>query len=86
MLVGGTEIVLSGGTTSSATLSGGVENISSGGIASGTLTVTDGTRTAHLALLGQYTVTDFITAADGQGGTLITDPPFSTGAEIAARR
>jgi hypothetical protein len=53
---------------------------------SGTLTVTDGTRTAHLALLGQYTVTDFLTAADGQGGTLIMDPPFSTGAEIAARR
>ena len=41
---------------------------------SGTLTVTDGTHTANLTLLGQYSTADFTLASDGVGGTLITDP------------
>jgi autotransporter passenger strand-loop-strand repeat protein len=42
---------------------------------SGTLTVSDGTHTAVLALLGQYVVGNFTMQSDGHGGTLITDPP-----------
>jgi hypothetical protein len=41
----------------------------------GTLTVSDGT--ANIALLGQYMASSFVTASDGHGGTLITDPPPS---------
>jgi hypothetical protein len=44
----------------------------------GTLSVSDGTRTANIALLGQYMAGSFATSADGHGGTLITDPPPST--------
>jgi len=39
----------------------------------GTLTVSDGTHTANLALLGQYMASSFATASDGHGGTLITE-------------
>src|SRR5262249_34476335 len=41
---------------------------------SGTLTVTDGTHTASLTLLGQYSANDFSLASDGHGGTMVTDP------------
>ena len=44
---------------------------------SGTLTVTDGTHTANLTLLGQYSTADFSLATDGGTGTLVTDPPSS---------
>jgi hypothetical protein len=47
----------------------------SGNTLSGTLTVGDGTHTAHLALLGNYVVGNFHMANDGNGGTLVTDPP-----------
>jgi probable HAF family extracellular repeat protein len=40
----------------------------------GTLTVSDGTNTANLALLGQYTAASFAVASDGHGGTMITEP------------
>jgi hypothetical protein len=39
---------------------------------SGTFTVTDGVHTASIQLLGQYTASEFATASDGHGGTLIT--------------
>ena len=42
---------------------------------SGTLTVTDGTDTATLALIGQYTAASFHFAADSNGGTYLWDPP-----------
>nr|WP_162093067.1 AIDA repeat-containing protein [Bradyrhizobium sp. ORS 278] len=42
---------------------------------SGTLTVSDGVHTAHLVLAGQYTTSRFTMASDGQGGTLVSDPP-----------
>jgi len=42
---------------------------------SGTLTVTDGTHTANLALLGQYSATNFSLSSDGNG-TIVTDPPL----------
>ena len=39
----------------------------------GTLTASDGTHTANIALLGQYTAASFVMSADGFGGTLIHD-------------
>ena len=42
---------------------------------SGTLTVTDGTNTANIPLLGRYTVANFTSAPDPNGGTDIFDPP-----------
>ena len=44
----------------------------------GTLTVSDGTHTANIALLGQYTAASFVMSADGFGGTLIHDLPPAT--------
>jgi autotransporter passenger strand-loop-strand repeat protein len=49
---------------------------------SGTLTVGDGTHTATLLLLGQYVAANFTAQTDGQGGTLITDPPVSTNSQL----
>ena len=43
---------------------------------SGTLTVTNGTQTASLTLLGQYSTGNFNLASDGHGGTMVTDPPL----------
>jgi hypothetical protein len=45
---------------------------------SGTLTVNDANHVAHLTLLGQYVTGQFHMAADGAGGTLVTDPPVSS--------
>ena len=41
---------------------------------SGTLTVTSGSETANLTLLGQYSTANFHLASDLHGGTLVTDP------------
>ena len=38
------------------------------------LTVSDGTHTANIQIVGTYTLANFHFAADGSGGTLITDP------------
>ena len=50
---------------------------------SGTLTVTDGVHTANIALIGQYTASEFAVSNDGHGGTLITytadTTPIATG-------
>jgi hypothetical protein len=43
----------------------------------GTLTVGDGTRTAHIALLGNYSPASFTASSDGHGGTSVVDPPLS---------
>ena len=45
---------------------------------SGTLTVSDGTNTANITLLGQYVAGNFTKQSDGNGGTLITDPPVQS--------
>jgi autotransporter passenger strand-loop-strand repeat protein len=45
---------------------------------SGTLTVTDGTHTANLTLLGQYSTGMFSLASDGHGGTMVIDPPVGS--------
>ncbi|MGI8841781.1 MAG: beta strand repeat-containing protein [Caulobacteraceae bacterium] len=44
-----------------------------GTASSGTLTVTDGTHTAHIAFEGDYRAVTFLAASDGHGGTTITD-------------
>jgi hypothetical protein len=49
----------------------------SGTNSGGTLSVTDGTHTANIALLGQY-MASFVKSADGFGGTLIQDAPPAT--------
>jgi hypothetical protein len=41
----------------------------------GTLSVSAGSHTGNIALLGNYLASSFVTASDGHGGTLITDPP-----------
>jgi autotransporter passenger strand-loop-strand repeat protein len=53
--------------------------VEAAGGTSGTLTVTDGTNTANLTLLGQYSTANFSLASDGNGGTIITDPPATVG-------
>jgi hypothetical protein len=60
------DIAYAGGTTK-ATYSGTT--------ASGTLTVTDGTHTARIKLIGDYTASTFNLASNGHGGTTVTDPP-----------
>ena len=45
----------------------------------GTLTVSDGTHTANILLLGQYSAAQFHVTTDGNGGTLVTDPPVVSG-------
>jgi hypothetical protein len=45
---------------------------------SGVLTVTDGTNTVHLQMVGTYTLANFKAASDGNGGTLLTDPTVIT--------
>jgi len=47
---------------------------------SGILTVTSGTHTVHLTLLGAYTTSSFKLATDTHGGTRVTDPPVAGGA------
>ncbi|WP_334385067.1 heparin lyase I family protein [Bradyrhizobium sp. AZCC 2262] len=42
----------------------------------GTLTVSDGTKTASIALLGNYSLANFTVASDGHGGTTVVDPPL----------
>ena len=54
------------------------------GNTSGTLTVTDGTHTANLTLLGQYATANFSLASDGHGGTMVTDPPGSATSPVMA--
>lgn len=41
---------------------------------SGTLSVTDGTNTANLSLLGFYSTANFTLSSDGAGGTFVVDP------------
>jgi hypothetical protein len=47
----------------------------SGDASGGTLTVTDGSHIARVALLGNYLASTFVTSSDGHGGTSVIDPP-----------
>ncbi len=50
------------------------------GNTSGTLSVSDGTNTANLMLLGLYTTSSFALSTDNHGGTRVTDPQVAGGA------
>jgi hypothetical protein len=57
----------------------------SGNASGGTLTVTDGTRTAKIKLVGDYTGSAFMAATDNNGGVTITDlGPHAVHAFVAA--
>jgi hypothetical protein len=45
----------------------------SGDTSGGTLSVTDGTHTANIALLGNYLASSFATSSDGLGGTNVVE-------------
>jgi hypothetical protein len=47
--------------------------------------VNDGSQTATISMLDQYVQANFAMHADGQGGTLITDPPALVQGADAAR-
>jgi hypothetical protein len=49
----------------------------SGTAASGVLTVSDGTHTAHIRLAGDFTASTFTLSGDGHGGTTVVDPTRS---------
>ena len=50
--------------------------VEAGNNLSGTLTVTDGTHTANLTLLGVYAPGNFTLSSDLHGGTIVNDPPL----------
>jgi hypothetical protein len=47
----------------------------SGDASGGTLSVSDGTHSANIALLGNYMSSVFVAQSDGHGGTSVIDPP-----------
>jgi hypothetical protein len=55
----------------------------SGDATGGTLTVTDGSHTAKIALLGNYLASTFVASNDGHSGTFITDPPAAASSQSA---
>ncbi len=56
----------------------------SGTAAGGTLTVTSGSQTANIVLLGNYMASTFTLGSDGHGGTTVVDPPKIAAAPLAA--
>ena len=56
----------------------------SGNNSPGTLTVSDGTHTANIALDGNYSLANFTAYSDGHGGTSIVDPPVYVGTGLDA--
>jgi hypothetical protein len=55
----------------------------SGSTASGTLTITDGTHTAKIALIGDYIGSTFTVSSDSHGGTKVVDPPAAGAASAS---
>ena len=56
-----------------------------GGNTSGTLTVTDGTHSASVLLMGNYTAGNFHLGQYGATGTLVYDPPVSDAKDLVTR-
>jgi hypothetical protein len=79
----GDEIDLRGLAFSSSSSTLSWTERTSGANASGTLTVKEGTSSTTLTLVGSYTASNFSATSDGHGGTLITDPPITSGAVVA---
>jgi hypothetical protein len=77
-LSGGTSLDLRDiGFTSGTTTASYVDN---GAHTGGVLSVTDGTHTANIKLIGNFSASTFTTSSDGAGGTTVVDP----GAKAAA--
>jgi hypothetical protein len=55
--------------------SGGLTGANPITYAGGAALITDGSHTANLTLLGNYSLSQFTSATDGHSGTVITDPP-----------
>jgi hypothetical protein len=53
----------------------------SGNSSGGTLTVTDGSHAAHIALLGNYLASTFVASSDGYGGTAVVDPLLTSSSQ-----
>jgi len=47
----------------------------SGTNSGGTLTISDGSHTANIALIGNYLASTFVASSDGHGGTSVTQVP-----------
>jgi hypothetical protein len=56
----------------------------SGDSSGGTLTVTDGSHTASIALLGNYLSSTFVASSDGHRGTKVVDPPLPASSSVLA--
>jgi hypothetical protein len=56
----------------------------SGDSSGGTLTVTDGSHTASIALLGNYLSSTFVASSDGHGGTKVVDPALPASSSVLA--
>ncbi|MBR1206741.1 MULTISPECIES: hypothetical protein [unclassified Bradyrhizobium] len=56
----------------------------SGDSTGGTLSLTDGTHAANIALLGNYIASTFVASSDGHGGTLVVNQPVSPATVLAA--
>jgi hypothetical protein len=67
-----------------AFVSGTTKATYSGTTAGGVLTVTNGTLTAHITLVGDYVGHAFTVATDGHAGTLVKDPPTAATAAFLA--
>jgi autotransporter passenger strand-loop-strand repeat protein len=74
------EIDLRGLAFTSGTTNLSWTQLTSGANGSGTLTVTSGAEIQNLTLLGQYSTANFSATSDGNGGTLIIDPPAPSSA------
>ena len=56
----------------------------SGNVNGGLLTVTNGTETAQIALVGDYLKSGWTLSSDGHGGTVVVDPPLGSAYPNAA--
>ncbi len=77
---------LTGGTSLDLTdidFAGADEATFKGTTTSGVLTVTDGTHSAHIKLIGDYTGGTFVAADDGHGGVTIVDTHVGVGAGVS---
>ena len=55
----------------------------SGNAAGGVLSVSNGSQTANIALLGNYMASTFTLGSDGHGGTTVVDPPMIASTPLA---
>ena len=59
-----------------------VSFVEASGNTSGTLTVSDGVHSAAITILGNHVTSNFTAVSDGNGGTLIADPPAGQQATV----